>query len=857
MNQQQKVVVLVGGSVAVIFIGIAFYLLSKKHDYDVDDEERDDEDIKSDQKELPDLNTSIASAAQSMVEMLVPKKIVGSIIGKNGSNIKQLKNEFAVRLDFDKDSDDEVLERKLVIRGEREKVLACEKKIKEIVANAPKYVDLEMFIPQEACGHVIGKGGQNIREICDVSGAKVKVDNSSSLGSLKRVTISGITTQVDTAKLLVQEKVDLHNLLREKDRLKASVKVLESTTQPTKQFKTIDLPDTQEFFQVFVSSFGTPDHIWIQLVNEEGLKLDALNKELTETYGKMDVGEEQLTIGNIGSLCIAPFEHDDQWYRASIKSIHPDRTADVYYIDFGNVARVNLDSLKKIRESYQELPAHAVECYLPITPEGPFWSKEGESLFQEVSKCANWIPLNARVIGNKAVDGFSYPVLELIDNHSKDLNVCGQLVERGEANWDEDYAGYLTRLDTVPEVEIKGKEEQDKDKEKKEEMAIPSLDLLTTPVNKESKPDVFTEEEVQVLSEQVVQSGLDEAFLDNLSEGKQTLDNKTERKTQVSEESVFVSLQDVNRTSADQTHESEDSGIVRDPSNESQVIEEDTSKEQKPNIGIIMRSQTSSHSTPTPEEYVTDNVTFEEDDQKLSSLPETKNEMHHVPSIDSVGKQPSTDDSFVDIDVETVDGTVKAVVQESVVEVVEVEEKNSPEKEVLVESSIGSQSSELNRTLIEDDSMENESELQRSLDETSRKNVLLNSSMELARENLFFVESSDTTDSDSFYSVRSDVTLTDTDNASFMTATDRLTPTNDLSVSIPDLSSSSPYSSKTELSKNPSKTIHGASSGSKFEIQFIDEATHKVVSRESLTTSFENKQKRLSASLSPGKETTV
>jgi ATPase (PilT family) len=39
-----------------------------------------------------------------------------------------------------------------------------------LIANTPEYVEVEMFVPKEACGQIIGKGGQNIKEMCSLSG---------------------------------------------------------------------------------------------------------------------------------------------------------------------------------------------------------------------------------------------------------------------------------------------------------------------------------------------------------------------------------------------------------------------------------------------------------------------------------------------------------------------------------------------------------------------------------------------------------------------------------------------------------------------------------------------------------------
>ena len=105
MNQQQKLIILAGGSAFIFILGLAYFL--SKRDEVFEEDEDDDEilddasktenKLKSTRSELPDLNAAVASAAQFSVDIDVPKRIVGNIIGKGGSNIKQLRNEFAVR----------------------------------------------------------------------------------------------------------------------------------------------------------------------------------------------------------------------------------------------------------------------------------------------------------------------------------------------------------------------------------------------------------------------------------------------------------------------------------------------------------------------------------------------------------------------------------------------------------------------------------------------------------------------------------------------------------------------------------------------------------------------------------------
>ena len=289
-------------------------------------------------------------------------------------------------------------------------------------------------------------------------------------------------------------------------------------------------------------------------------------------------------------------------------------------------------------------------------------------------------------------------------------------------------------------------------------------------------------------------------------------------------------------------------------------------------------------------ELSTDSGISKDLEKSILAQQNTKEEIKHA----TIKSQLSLDDSFIDIDVKTVNGTISAVVKEHIPTTSHTHENDS--EQIITpmnETSTPRFEEEEEEEQVEDDldatpvldaeqqcfdnedGDDEESELLRSLDKTSKKNVFTNSSMEMARENLILINpEEDRTDSsidnESFYSVRSDNTITDTDNTSFVTATDRLTPTQDLSFSVPDLTVISHGASKNNISKSTSSLKNRRSlGGSKFEIQFIDEKTNRVMSRESLTASFDasaatstnqltKQQKRLSGPpKSPGKETSV
>ena len=52
-------------------------------------------------------------------------------------------------------------------------------------------------------------------------------------------------------------------------------------------------------------------------------------------------------IGNVGEMCIAPFDGD--MFRAVVRKINKDRTAEVLFIDYGDVSTVDLDEIKEMR----------------------------------------------------------------------------------------------------------------------------------------------------------------------------------------------------------------------------------------------------------------------------------------------------------------------------------------------------------------------------------------------------------------------------------------------------------------------------------------------------------------------------
>lgn len=113
----------------------------------------------------------VASANQRTLEVKIPRAVVGVIIGKSGANIKKIEKDTGVRMNLiDEDEEGQGKDKTLLIQGEREKVKRAEIVVKKVIAEQPVIRSEEVFVPQHACGRIIGKGGQTIRHMSSVSG---------------------------------------------------------------------------------------------------------------------------------------------------------------------------------------------------------------------------------------------------------------------------------------------------------------------------------------------------------------------------------------------------------------------------------------------------------------------------------------------------------------------------------------------------------------------------------------------------------------------------------------------------------------------------------------------------------------
>ncbi|XP_034256100.1 tudor and KH domain-containing protein homolog [Thrips palmi] len=407
----------------------------------------------------------LRTSQRTVIKVQVPNECIGTVIGRGGCNVKAIQEKTGARINCSDEQGNDKF-RVVIIQGTRDAAQLAESMIHEIVTNQPLIISHEMLVPSRACGRIIGRGGETIRGMTRVSGAKILVDSTGqNERSETRIVLKGTSEQINYAKSLIEEKVAEEEDMRRRFETSFSNRSPrrepkdnynylvappdEQDSQPT-AFKraTFDSSRSDGFFDVFVSAAVDPHQFWVQSVSPRGVELDQLVDKMTEYYGNPENLEmHTLKEIRVGQIVAAPFEHDDKWYRAEIVSIEEDEydptesKVTLYYGDYGDECVVKRKQLFDLRTDFLGLYFQAIECALAhVKPIGDKWSTEAADLFEELADVALWQKKVAHVVtyresvhkrGQRA--GSPVPVIEL---HDKNINIGEELVKKGFAVWE-------------------------------------------------------------------------------------------------------------------------------------------------------------------------------------------------------------------------------------------------------------------------------------------------------------------------------------------------------------------------------------------------------------------------------------
>ncbi|KAG7312402.1 hypothetical protein JYU34_001896 [Plutella xylostella] len=368
--------------------------------------------FKKDEEESEDPKASrIQTSRATTIEVSVPKSIVPALIGRSGSNIKDIEKKSGAMIHFKKfsDKDHDVC----IIRGAAGAAALAEAAVLDCIRNQPVIVEDDMAVPSWACGRIIGTGGESITDISHRSGARVKVEGvAGDAGPTRRITFKGTGDQIALAKSLVQNCIAQEKCRREIEQAKSQRSPRGAVSPPPAHRHDVssdgaaDMPEVSgAAIEVYVSAVSSPSRFWVQFVGPQVGQLDALVDHMTEYYGHKDNRDaHKLTHVSVGQVVAAVFRHDGRWYRARVADIRPNefdatqQVADVFYVDYGDSEYVATHELCELRADLLRLRFQAMECFLagvrPAGAEGePVWSQQAVERFEELTQVARWKPL--------------------------------------------------------------------------------------------------------------------------------------------------------------------------------------------------------------------------------------------------------------------------------------------------------------------------------------------------------------------------------------------------------------------------------------------------------------------------------
>ncbi|XP_059057745.1 tudor and KH domain-containing protein homolog isoform X2 [Achroia grisella] len=389
-NTKFVVPIALGLSLVTVTAFVVYYVFKK------------DEELRGDNVKTAKVNT---------IEVKVPKSILPALIGRSGTNIKELEKRSGALMHFkqfsDKDYD------VCIIRGRNTATQLAETMIHDFIKQQPQIVEDTIEVPGWACGRIIGTGGENINDISHRSGARVKIETSSDKNTQRQVSFRGTKEQIEIAKGLVETCVAQQKCRREIDQSKRGPRLAQPP--PAETADRDELPEAGgASIEVYVSAVSSPSRFWVQFVGPQVSQLDELVAHMTDYYGNKDNrAAHAISSVSVGQVVAAVFRHDGRWYRARVHDLRPNdfdpsqMVADVFYVDYGDSEYVATHELCELRADLLRLRFQAMECFLagvqPATngatgspTNGSRWHPQAVERFEDLTQVARWKPLVSR-----------------------------------------------------------------------------------------------------------------------------------------------------------------------------------------------------------------------------------------------------------------------------------------------------------------------------------------------------------------------------------------------------------------------------------------------------------------------------
>ncbi|GBM55370.1 Tudor and KH domain-containing protein [Araneus ventricosus] len=396
-------------------------------------------------------NSQISTTTNDKISRIIkiPKGLVGHVLGRGGQTIKSIREKSKARINFS-DSENEFTI--ATITGFPESVEEAADLINEIILNRHTCITKEIFL-NETITDSVWKNISSIRQICDLSRAKIIFDFNPSKGkdSQVKIVIKGKKEEVDAAVELVDELVAQVEVNTTSKQTHVAGRALPENL-PLHTHALQNLPvekltpcNSDGYQEVYVSAIVNPNKFWVQIAGSKSIQLDKLATEMTEFYNEGKNKEKfRPNYINVGDVVAAIFEVDNSWYRAQVVEVSGegnDKKISLFYLDFGDSADVSPDLVCLIKPDFLSIPFQAIECSLyDVAPIGEEWTEEALDEFEKMAYVARWKIVMAKPIQKPTQNGEkldnSIQLVQVIDtNTDRNIDISEELVVRGFAKF--------------------------------------------------------------------------------------------------------------------------------------------------------------------------------------------------------------------------------------------------------------------------------------------------------------------------------------------------------------------------------------------------------------------------------------
>ncbi|XP_066477339.1 RING finger protein 17 [Tiliqua scincoides] len=148
------------------------------------------------------------------------------------------------------------------------------------------------------------------------------------------------------------------------------------------------MPQENTEVSVVVSYINSPGDFYLQLL-EQGPEFAVFLKKVKEVYSNEGGDNLEIVYPIQGQPCIARFEDDGEWYRAQVIGLLDHQEVEVKYVDFGNISKINVKDMRKIKDDFLASPAKAIRCklaYIEPCKGSEEWSSESKDRFEELTR---------------------------------------------------------------------------------------------------------------------------------------------------------------------------------------------------------------------------------------------------------------------------------------------------------------------------------------------------------------------------------------------------------------------------------------------------------------------------------------